>query len=41
MLTKKSRSGAAYVDEMLKMVSGGVSSTAAMGAGVTEDQFKH
>lgn len=32
-------SGAAYVDEMLKMVSGGVSSTAAMGAGVTEDQF--
>jgi isocitrate lyase len=25
---------------MLKMVSGGVSSTAAMGKGVTEDQFK-
>ena len=33
-------SGANYVDEMLKMVSGGVSSTAAMGKGVTEDQFK-
>ncbi|QIX00004.1 hypothetical protein AMS68_005521 [Peltaster fructicola] len=33
-------SGANYVDELLKMVSGGVSSTAAMGAGVTEDQFK-
>ncbi|KAL2758670.1 hypothetical protein ACRALDRAFT_1048393 [Sodiomyces alcalophilus JCM 7366] len=32
-------SGAAYVDEMLKMVTGGVSSTAAMGKGVTEDQF--
>jgi hypothetical protein len=25
---------------LLKMVSGGVSSTSAMGAGVTEDQFK-
>ena len=33
-------SGANYVDELLKMVSGGVSSTAAMGSGVTEDQFK-
>ncbi|KAK3351808.1 isocitrate lyase [Neurospora tetraspora] len=32
-------SGATYVDEMLKMVTGGVSSTAAMGKGVTEDQF--
>ncbi|ROT34623.1 isocitrate lyase [Sodiomyces alkalinus F11] len=32
-------SGASYVDEMLKMVMGGVSSTAAMGKGVTEDQF--
>lgn len=29
-------SGANYVDELLKMVSGGVSSTAAMGSGVTE-----
>ncbi|KAI0019224.1 isocitrate lyase [Xylariomycetidae sp. FL0641] len=33
-------SGANYVDELLKMVTGGVSSTAAMGSGVTEDQFK-
>ncbi|CRK29175.1 hypothetical protein BN1708_015509 [Verticillium longisporum] len=32
-------SGASYVDELLKMVSGGISSTAAMGKGVTEDQF--
>ncbi|KAG1139294.1 hypothetical protein G6F37_011859 [Rhizopus arrhizus] len=34
-------SGANYVDELMKMVTGGVSSTAAMGKGVTEDQFKH
>ena len=33
-------SGATYVDELQKMVTGGVSSTAAMGRGVTEDQFK-
>ncbi|CAK9438368.1 uncharacterized protein LODBEIA_P25920 [Lodderomyces beijingensis] len=33
-------SGATYIDGLLKMVTGGVSSTAAMGAGVTEDQFK-
>lgn len=33
-------SGANYVDELQKMVTGGVSSTAAMGKGVTEDQFK-
>lgn len=33
-------SGANYVDEMQKMVTGGISSTAAMGQGVTEDQFK-
>lgn len=33
-------SGATYVDELQKMVTGGVSSTAAMGHGVTEDQFK-
>ncbi|KAG7289645.1 isocitrate lyase [Staphylotrichum longicolle] len=32
-------SGATYADEMLKLVTGGVSSTAAMGKGVTEDQF--
>lgn len=33
-------SGAEYIDSLLRMVSGGVTSTAAMGAGVTEDQFK-
>jgi len=33
-------SGANYADNLLKMVSGGVSSTSAMGKGVTEDQFK-
>nr|CAG28681.1 isocitrate lyase [Fusarium fujikuroi] len=33
-------SGATYVDELQKMVTGGISSTAAMGAGVTEEQFK-
>ncbi|KAF2663720.1 isocitrate lyase and phosphorylmutase [Microthyrium microscopicum] len=34
-------SGANYADNLLKMVTGGVSSTSAMGKGVTEDQFKH
>jgi isocitrate lyase len=33
-------SGANYADELLKMVTGGVSSTSAMGKGVTEDQFR-
>ncbi len=33
-------SGATYVDELQKMVTGGISSTAAMGKGVTEDQFR-
>ncbi|KAH3684208.1 hypothetical protein WICPIJ_004851 [Wickerhamomyces pijperi] len=33
-------SGAEYIDNLLKTVTGGVSSTAAMGKGVTEDQFK-
>ena len=33
-------SGAHLVDDTLAMVQGGVSSTAAMGKGVTEDQFK-
>lgn len=33
-------SGAEYVDSIVKLVTGGVSSTSAMGAGVTEDQFK-
>lgn len=32
-------SGANYIDECLKMVTGGVSSTSAMGKGVTEEQF--
>ncbi|CAO3689892.1 unnamed protein product [Umbelopsis vinacea] len=34
-------SGAHYADELIKTVTGGVASTAAMGQGVTEDQFKH
>ncbi|KAI8095001.1 isocitrate lyase [Gilbertella persicaria] len=33
-------SGANYVDELMKVVTGGMSATAAMGKGVTEDQFK-
>ncbi|KXT03025.1 hypothetical protein AC578_639 [Pseudocercospora eumusae] len=33
-------SGAGYVDALLTMVQGGVSSTRAMGTGVTEEQFK-
>lgn len=41
VVTHQKWSGANYVDELLKMVSGGVSSTSAMGKGVTEDQFKH
>ena len=40
VVTHQKWSGANYVDNMLKMVSGGISSTAAMGKGVTEDQFK-
>ncbi|KAK4241410.1 isocitrate lyase [Achaetomium macrosporum] len=32
-------SGATYVDELQKMVTGGISSVAAMGKGVTEEQF--
>lgn len=32
-------SGANYIDSILKMVSGGTSSTTAMGEGVTETQF--
>lgn len=32
-------SGADYMDNLMKTVTGGVSSTAAMGKGVTEDQF--
>ncbi|ORX60283.1 isocitrate lyase [Hesseltinella vesiculosa] len=33
-------SGASYVDELMKVVTGGVAATAAMGEGVTEEQFK-
>lgn len=32
-------SGADYADNLIKTVTGGVSATAAMGAGVTESQF--
>jgi isocitrate lyase len=39
VVTHQKWSGANYADELLKMVSGGVSSTSAMGKGVTEDQF--
>ena len=33
-------SGAEYYDNLIKTVQGGVASTAAMGKGVTESQFK-
>ncbi|KAI5859707.1 isocitrate lyase [Durotheca rogersii] len=39
VVTHQRWSGAAYVDELQKLVTGGVSSVAAMGQGVTEDQF--
>ena len=41
VVTHQKWSGANYVDNLLKMVTGGVSSTSAMGKGVTEDQFGH
>ncbi|KAF8429623.1 isocitrate lyase [Tirmania nivea] len=41
VVTHQKWSGANYVDNMLKMVMGGVSSTVAMGKGVTEEQFKN
>ncbi len=40
LLTHQKWSGAELVDRMVNVASGGQSSTAAMGAGVTEDQFK-
>jgi isocitrate lyase len=40
VVTHQKWSGANYVDGLLKMVTGGVSSTSAMGKGVTEEQFK-
>jgi isocitrate lyase len=39
VVTHQKWSGANYIDNMLKMVTGGVSSTAAMGKEVTETQF--
>ncbi|KAJ3792441.1 isocitrate lyase icl [Lentinula aff. detonsa] len=39
VLTHQKWSGADYADNMLKAVTGGISSTAAMGAGVTESKF--
>lgn len=35
----KKWSGADYADNLIKTVTGGISSTAAMGLGVTESQF--
>lgn len=40
VVTHQKWSGANYIDAMLMLVQGGVSSTSAMGKGVTEDQFK-
>eukprot|EP00270_Netrium_digitus_P019804 TRINITY_DN791_c0_g1_i1.p1 TRINITY_DN791_c0_g1~~TRINITY_DN791_c0_g1_i1.p1 ORF type:complete len:579 (-),score=103.50 TRINITY_DN791_c0_g1_i1:278-2014(-) len=39
-LAHQTWSGANYYDQLMKTVTGGMSSTAAMGKGVTEDQFK-
>jgi len=39
VVTHQKWSGAAYVDKLLALATGGFSSTAAMGKGVTEDQF--
>lgn len=39
LLTHQKWSGAELVDKQVNVASGGMSSTAAMGAGVTEDQF--
>eukprot|EP00897_Mesotaenium_endlicherianum_P000499 jgi/Mesen1/1044/ME000122S00034 len=38
-LAHQTWSGANYYDQLMKTVTGGISSTAAMGHGVTEDQF--
>jgi isocitrate lyase len=40
LLTHQKWSGAELVDQMVNTASGGLSSTAAMGEGVTEAQFK-
>jgi hypothetical protein len=39
LLTHQKWSGAALLDRQMQTVTGGLSSTSAMGAGVTEDQF--
>ena len=39
VLTHQKWSGAQYMDDMIKLVTGGISSTSAMGEGVTETQF--
>lgn len=39
VVTHQKWSGANYVDNLLRMVTGGVSSTSSMGSGVTEEQF--
>lgn len=39
-LSHQKWSGAEYIDNLMKTATGGVSSTAAMGKGVTESQFK-
>jgi len=39
VLTHQKWSGAYYIDSLLSLVSGGMSSTSSMGAGVTETQF--
>ncbi|KAF1825463.1 isocitrate lyase and phosphorylmutase [Dissoconium aciculare CBS 342.82] len=39
VVTHQKWSGANYVDGLLQMLQGGISSTSAMGKGVTEDQF--
>ena len=39
LLTHQKWSGAELIDQMVNVASGGVSSTAAMGSGVTETQF--
>lgn len=40
ILKHQNWSGAGYIDGLLKLAQGGVSATAAMGKGVTEEQFK-
>jgi isocitrate lyase len=39
-LTHQKWSGASYVDTTLKVITGGLTSTVALGSGNTEDQFK-